>query len=114
MRRFDRLEFEKPQETQIAAQTQQRRQTDHDDRHWMNLADENRRLGLYEASLKYCSRALEVDKSLVAAWVGQGQMLIMLGEFPEAELWSRKALELLKNNAELIARRAQAPCRTGD
>jgi tetratricopeptide (TPR) repeat protein len=114
MRRFDRLEFENPQETQAAAQTRPRQQTDHDDRHWMNLADENRRLGLYESSLKYYSRALEVDKSLVAAWVGQVQMLIMLGEFPEAELWSRKALELFKNNAELMAARAQALCRTGD
>src|SRR5437763_3829185 len=74
----------------------------------------DRRLGLYEGSLKYYSRALEVDKSLVAAWVGQVQMLIMLGEFPEAELWSRKALELFKNNAELMAARAQALCRTGD
>ncbi|HEV8293470.1 MAG TPA: tetratricopeptide repeat protein, partial [Tepidisphaeraceae bacterium] len=114
MRRFDRLEFEKPQETHAAAQTKPRQQTDHDDHHWMNLADENRRLGLYESSLKYYSRALEVDKSLVAAWVGQVQMLIMLGEYPEAELWSRKALELFKNNAELMAARAQALCRTGD
>jgi len=114
MRRFDRLEFEKPRETHVAAQTKQRQETDRDERHWMNLADENRRMGLYEGSLKYYSRALEVDKSLVAAWVGQVQMLIMLGEYPEAELWSRKALELFKNNAELMAARAQALCRTGD
>ena len=41
-------------------------------------------------------------------------MLLALGEYPEAELWSRKALEIFKNNADLLAARAQALCRTGD
>src|SRR5688572_17199592 len=113
MRRFDRLEFEKPQdmEARLSPSSGQTQELSRDDRHWMKLADDNRRLGLYEESLKYYSRALEVDKSLVAAWVGQVQMLIMLGEFPEAELWSRKALELFKNNAELLAARAQSLAR---
>jgi tetratricopeptide (TPR) repeat protein len=60
------------------------------------------------------SRALELDKSLVAGWVGQVQMLIALGEYPAADLWSREALELFKNNAELLAGRSQAQCRAGD
>ncbi len=113
MRRFDRLELEPSQQTRDALPpaTKQREAELHDHRHWMKLADDNRRLGLYEESLRYYSRALEVDKSLVSAWVGQVQMLIMLGEYPEAELWSRKALELFKNNAELLAARAQALCR---
>src|SRR3954465_1794565 len=113
MRRFDRLEFEK-QEAKVVPQAKARLEDDRDDRHWMKLADENRRLGLYENSLKYYSRALELDKSVVAAWVGQVQMLIMLGEFPEAEMWSRKALELFKSNADLMAARGQALVRTGD
>jgi tetratricopeptide (TPR) repeat protein len=57
---------------------------------------------------------LELDRSLVGAWVGQVQMLIALGEYPEAELWCRKALELFRNHGDLLAARAQASCRLGD
>ena len=80
----------------------------------MNKADQSRRAGLYENALKYYSRALELDRSLVAGWVGQVQMLVQLEEYPEAELWSRKGLELFPNNGELMAGRAQAFCRMGD
>lgn len=41
-------------------------------------------------------------------------MLILLGEYPEAELWSRKALELFKGQGDLMAGRAQALSRIGD
>ena len=41
-------------------------------------------------------------------------MLVQLEEFPEAELWSRKGLELFPTNGELMAGRAQAFCRMGD
>jgi tetratricopeptide (TPR) repeat protein len=64
--------------------------------------------------LQYYSRGLELDRALVAGWVGQVQMLVQLKEFPEADLWSRKALELFPNNGELMAGRAQAFCRMGD
>ena len=37
--------------------------------------------------------------SLVAGWLGQVQMLVFLGEYPEAELWARKALELFHTTA---------------
>jgi tetratricopeptide (TPR) repeat protein len=80
----------------------------------MNKADESRRGGLYEAGLQYYSRALELDRSLGAGWVGQVQMLVQLNEFPEADLWSRKGLELFPSNGELMAGRAQAFCRMGD
>jgi tetratricopeptide (TPR) repeat protein len=46
--------------------------------------------------------------------VGQVQMLVALGEYPEAETWARKALELFRNHAELLAGRAQALGRTGE
>ena len=61
----------------------------------MNKADQSRRAGLYENALKFYSRALELDRSLVAGWVGQVQMLVQLEEYPEAELWSRKGLGTL-------------------
>ena len=38
-------------------------------------------------------------------------MLVQLGELKEAELWSRKALELFRKNGELTAGRAQALAR---
>jgi tetratricopeptide (TPR) repeat protein len=85
-----------------------------DERYWLRLADENRRQGLYENSLRLYSRALEQDKSLVEGWVGQVQMLILLDEYPEAEMWGRKALELFRNHPDLLAGRAQALCRSGD
>ena len=65
--------------------------------------DDHRRRGLYENSLRFYSRALELDRSLIGGWVGQVQMLILLGEYPEAELWSRKALELFKGQSDLMA-----------
>ncbi|MGA2440760.1 MAG: hypothetical protein ABSH08_07365 [Tepidisphaeraceae bacterium] len=116
MRRFDRLEFEDKQEkSQANAETQRHARTDdRDEQHWIKAASEERRNGMHEAALRYYSRALELDKSLVTGWVGQVQMLIALSEYPEAELWSRKALEVIKNNADLLAGRGQALCRMGD
>jgi tetratricopeptide (TPR) repeat protein len=81
---------------------------------WMRKADEHRRRGLHENSLRYYSRALEVDRSLAAGWLGQVQMLVLLGECPEAELWARKSLEIFKGHGDLMAARAQALGRIGD
>jgi Tfp pilus assembly protein PilF len=64
--------------------------------------------------LRYYSRALEEDKSLVAGWIGQVQMLVLLEEAKEAAVWSRKALELFPGNGDLMAGGAQAHCRMGD
>lgn len=126
MKRFDRLEFEEsqPRREQAAASTSsssfsqelfpQGVEQERDEHHWIRVAGDERRNGFHETALRYYSRALELDKSLVQGWLGQVQMLIALGEYPEAELWSRKALELFRNNAELLAARAQALCRTGD
>jgi Tfp pilus assembly protein PilF len=41
-------------------------------------------------------------------------MLIHLDECPEAEMWSRKALELFRSNGDLLAGRGQALCRMKD
>jgi tetratricopeptide (TPR) repeat protein len=81
---------------------------------WIARADDSRRAGLYEIALKYYSRALELDKTLIAGWLGQVRMLVMLGEAKEAELWARKSLELFPANGELQAGRAQALCRLGN
>jgi tetratricopeptide (TPR) repeat protein len=126
--RFHKLELEESQQTQppdlravksrASAQQSavQHFQQDElrDEKYWLTQADQNRRAGQYEDALRHYSRAVELNRSLVSAWVGQVQMLIMLGEYPEAELWARKALELFKSHAELQAARGQALCRKGD
>jgi len=114
MRRFDRLEFDDALPVAKPGHAKPAREPDHDEQYWMKAAGEERRNGLHESALRYYSRALELDKSQAAGWVGQVQMLVAMNECPEADLWSRKALELFKNNPDLLAARAQALCRIGD
>src|SRR5262249_35576121 len=112
MPRFDHLELDSPHEDSGARKSVQ--VDSQDEKHWLRMAEENRRQGLYDNALRFYSRALELDKSLVLGWLGQVQMLVAQGEYPEAELWSRKGLELFRNNGDLMAGRAQALCRMGD
>lgn len=110
--RFDKLEFpddsEQPQYKPVQSAAAL------DEQHWLRQADENRRAGNYENALRFYSRTLEIEKSIVVAWVGQVQMLVLLAEYPPAELWSRKALEFFPNQPDLLSGRAQALCRLGD
>jgi tetratricopeptide (TPR) repeat protein len=110
--RFDRLEFD-PLEPTPAAWTPEAA-PEHDERHWMKCADDERRQGHFENALRNYSRALELNRTLTGGWVGQVQMLVALGEYVEAELWARKALELFRNNGDLIAGRAHALARLGN
>lgn len=112
MPRFDRLELDAPDPDEsgrkpAAADVR-------DEKHWLRLADAERRQGHHETALRYYSRALEENKAVIAAWVGQVQMLVFLGEYPEAELWARKALEIFKNHPDLLAGQAQSLGRLGD
>lgn len=105
MARFQKLEFEQHQD---AATSETLAHSPADGASWLHRADVSRRIGSYEGALRYYSRSLEEDRLRVTAWVGQVQMLVMLEEFPEAELWSRKALEQFPADGELHASRAQA------
>ena len=112
MTRFGKLEFDderprRPDKVKPSA-------TAREDSDWMKQAEQHRRNGLYENALKFYSRALETDRARVEGWVGQVQMLVLLGEYPEAELWARKALELFPAQGDLMAGRAQAYCRMKD
>ncbi len=116
MTRFGKLEFDESEDAdrpQTSGQSSAER-VDKDEHYWFNLADSNRRNGQYENALRFFSRSLELNKTLVEAWTGQVQMLIQLGEYPQASLWSQKALELFPNHGELLAGRAQAECRLGN
>jgi tetratricopeptide (TPR) repeat protein len=114
--RFERLEFDDESEAQPGGMPPSEGpwESDRDSAVWMRQADDHRRRGLYDNSLRYYSRALELDKSIVTGWLGQVQMLVLMGEHPEAELWSRKSLELFKGHGDLMAGRAQALARIGD
>jgi tetratricopeptide (TPR) repeat protein len=112
MPRFDRLELDSSSERPEEPERQEVQVRD--EQHWLKQADTERRRGFFENALRMYSRSLEVDKSQVVGWLGQVQMLIALGEYPEAELWARKALELFKNHGDLLAGRAQALCRMKD
>ena len=110
--RFDRLEFEQPHEERAHASIDGAQESD--EKQWLRKADDQRRRGLYENALRYYSRALELDRSLLDGWLGQVQMLILMGEDTEAELWARKSLELFRAQGDLLAGRAQALLRMGD
>jgi tetratricopeptide (TPR) repeat protein len=112
--RFDRLELDQPEPEGEPERKGQDAEPGRDGDAWLQRADDHRRRGLHENALRYYSRALEMDRSLLAGWVGQVQMLVMLGEYPEAELWARKSLELFKGQGDLMAGRAQALGRLGD
>ena len=111
MGRFDKLEVTgaQPDKRPSSKESNARREPA-----WLDQAIEERRCGHYENALRLYSRSLEDDKSLVTGWLGQVQMLVFLDEAVEAELWSRKALELFPGNGDLMAGRAQALGRNGD
>ncbi len=113
MARFDKLEFE-PQPDDRTDPLQPERTPERDAAWWMREADAAHRRGHFESALRNFSRALEEDRSLVQGWIGQVRMLVLLEEYPEADVWSRKALELFPSHGDLLAGRAQAVCRMGD
>lgn len=69
--------------------------------------------GDFELALRNYSRALEKNSTFFQAWVGQVLMLIELGEYREAMLWSDKAMELFPEHPELLAVKAVACARDG-
>lgn len=78
------------------------------------FAQEQERFGRWEPALQVYTRCLELSRGMIAAWAGQVQMLVQLGEQAEARLWSDKALEVFINNGELLACKAQACARLGE
>lgn len=64
--------------------------------------------GDFELALRNYSRALERHSSFFDAWIGQIEMLIELGEYPEALVWSDKALEIFPEHPDIFAAKAIA------
>jgi tetratricopeptide (TPR) repeat protein len=112
--RFSRLEFD---------ENERRRQQTHEELsgtpkrtagYYLDEAHTAYRRGEFEQALRLYTRCLGEDRAVVAAWVGQARMLVQLGEYSEARLWSDKALELFRNQGELLACKAQACARLRD
>ncbi|HVE39755.1 MAG TPA: hypothetical protein VNM14_07715 [Planctomycetota bacterium] len=85
-----------------------------DDHYFLRLADQEFRRARFEKALRFYSRSLEYNANAHAAWVGQVQMLVEMGEYKEAKLWADKALELHRDNAEIISAKVVACARTGE
>lgn len=110
MARFDKLEFDA--ERPLSAELDLVDSVDAGD--WLKRAHEQRINGSYDTAMRLYSRALELDKKLPQAWVGQIQMLIAMAHYDQALLWSKKTLEYFPQHADLLAAQAQAHCRRGD
>ncbi len=111
--RFSNLEFEDESRgrERDAARAREPQEVEPD---LVERAHEQYREGEFEAALRLYTRSLQHERKLIPAWVGQVQMLVALGEYHEARVWSDKALELFRNNGELLAAKAQACIRLND
>jgi tetratricopeptide (TPR) repeat protein len=111
--RFANLEFnDENRQNDLSLET--KRSDQHDERAYLAQAIEAAHWGRFENALRLYTRCLESNRAVVPAWVGQIQMLVELSEYNEARLWSDKALELFRNNGELLAAKAQACARLKD
>ena len=113
--RFTRLEFDEHERARDAKHLQSLEGTPlRDAQHYSTLAVESAQLGRFENALQMYTRCVREDRTMIPAWVGQVQMLVQLGEYAEARLWCDKALELFRDNGDLLAAKSQACLRQGD
>lgn len=81
--------------------------------HFEAAADDFYLAGDFEQALRHYSRCLEHNAAWFNGWFGQVRMLIELGEYPEALMWSDKALQLFPENPDLLGAKAVASARNG-
>lgn len=79
-----------------------------DERYYLEQALRHRLGGDFETALRLYSRALEQRHNLLAAWLGQLEMLLDLGEYPEVLLWGDRALEVFPEHPDVFAAKARA------
>jgi tetratricopeptide (TPR) repeat protein len=111
-KRFANLEFNDENRRDQSSQVPQGRKLD--EQHYMAQAVEENHWAQYEKALRLYTRCLEHSRMMIPAWVGQVQMLVQMGEYQEGRVWSDKALELFRENGELLAAKAQACARLRD
>jgi len=115
MSRFSKLELDdknKPSAKEILEKSTPIEEG-YDQEYYLQQANEYYRKGDFEKALRYYSRALGIDNTLVPAWVGQVRALIDLKEYREAHVWVNKALEIFPGESELLAAKAVVYCKLG-
>jgi tetratricopeptide (TPR) repeat protein len=111
MRRFSRLEFgDRPEEGKDQSRAgEEVRDAEYFHkqavRYWLG--------GDFELALRNYSRALEQNSAFYPGWLGQVLMLIELGEYKEALVWTDKALEMFPEHPELLSAKTIACVRDG-
>ncbi|MGQ0627418.1 MAG: hypothetical protein ACT4PL_04870, partial [Phycisphaerales bacterium] len=100
-RRFTMLEPDRPEPAQ-AAENRPAGTAVRGGGYHLDEARREERVGKHERALAAYTRCLKEDRGCVAAWVGQVRMLVHLREHDEGVLWAEKALELMKNNGDLL------------
>lgn len=111
MSRFGNLEFSDEDDSRLRPEGEV---LSDDETRFLSEAQAAFEAGRFEPGLRLYSKVLEYNPRNVRAWTGQVRMLIELGEYREAKLWADKALERFPNDAELLAAKAVALCRSGD
>lgn len=104
MDRFSQLEFGEKRPDKDRSQGEPVRDADY----YLKVALKYWLAGDFEVALRNYSRVLEHNNLDIEGWVGQVLMLIELGEYKEALIWSDKALKLFPEHAELLAAKAVA------
>jgi tetratricopeptide (TPR) repeat protein len=111
MKRFSRLEFGESRKE--SKDKRPHGESIRDEFYFQKRALQCWLAGDFELALRNYSRALEKNSSFFEGWTGQILMLIELGEYHEAGVWSDKALEMFPEHPELLALKAVACVRDG-
>lgn len=80
----------------------------HDAQHCLDEAVKAEWSDDLDAALRQYATALSENPLLVEAWIGQLWILSELGEFPELDLWSKKALTHFPGDPGVLSLRAMA------
>jgi tetratricopeptide (TPR) repeat protein len=77
-------------------------------------ADDARLSGRFEPALRDYARALAEDAHSEAAWLGQLECLLGLGQLREADAWVDRAIATFPTSADLMAMKGLVLARLGD
>jgi len=111
MSRFSNLEFDKNSKIEKSSSLGEPIRDKH---YFYNRAVSAWLSAKFEDALQNYSRSLEDDSTYYEGWFGQIKMLIELSEYPEAIIWSDKALEMFPQHHEILAAKSVATLREGN
>lgn len=80
---------------------------------WLALADQAFLRGEFKQALRWCSRALDKETTLLEGWVTMVRILLFRGDLGQAETWCARALGLFPESGPLLAIRAVIFARRG-